>query len=62
MKLSEAPDWKALHFPNGTIITNDRDPFPEWWTLLNDLEVSPTRGKGHYKVIERRKPHESKHR
>lgn len=47
-------EWKAVHFPDRTILKSDRDLFPrvDWEMLIYDIEVEPTETAGHYRAKE----------
>lgn len=59
MKLHEDDNWKAVHFPDQTILKRDGYLFSklDWEELIYDVEVEPTATKGHYRVKEAQ-PHE----
>ena len=50
MKLIETNDWVAVHFKDRTILSTDRNLYPEsiWRELIYVIEVQPTGVKGHY--------------
>ena len=54
LKLIECEDWKAVHFKKRTVLRSDRCLYPEalWWALITEVDVEPTKTKGHYRVIE----------
>ena len=52
MKLHECKDWKAVRFPDRTILKKDC-PYMSGTQLheLAETEVEPTNRKGYYKAI-----------
>lgn len=53
MKLMQDNNWKAVHFENRTVLSTDRNLYPQatWEYLVNKMEVEPLPQAGHYKAI-----------